>query len=142
MCLIPFFFMNSWNSELVKLLPLPLTSVAGRPCVANISLSFSIVAVDVMRCDALPTTSSMHPRLQGTFLLCKALHSQCRFLTKGVPATPRGVMVLLRVHSDLPDICRSPSPSSQSPDPCPATIHSFVLMLSCEIRQGGPHAAR
>ena len=133
-----------FHELLVKLLPLLLTSVAGGPCVGNISELFNCGSrgdrLHVMHFQPLRVCINDYKE----HFPFRALHSQCEFWTKGVLAAPRGVMVLLWVHSDLTDICRSPSPSSQSPGPCPATIHvhSFVSMLSCKICLGGSYAAQ
>ena len=47
-CLTPFFERKFSNSALVKLGPLSLTMVSGRPWVAKISFNFTIVAADVV----------------------------------------------------------------------------------------------
>ena len=76
---------------------------------------------------------------QETFLLRMDLHSQYEFLTKGVLATPKVAVGLLQAHSGVTDIVHSVSPRSQYPDPCSATIDSFVRELSCETHLDGPH---
>ena len=46
-CVTPFVFKKSSNSSLVNTAPLSVTILSGRPCVAKMTLSFSIVAADV-----------------------------------------------------------------------------------------------
>ena len=46
MCLMPFFSRNDMNS-LMKLDPFSVTTISGRPCEANVVLSFSMVMLEV-----------------------------------------------------------------------------------------------
>ena len=44
---MPFFLQKSWNSELVKAVPLSLTIISGIPCVANALLNLDMVLAEL-----------------------------------------------------------------------------------------------